>query len=135
MGRKRLLKHLTWLMFFIFIMSMLDATFYWASLFWWFDMIMHTSGGLWVGLFFFYAITWLYPTISTKKLFWYSLLLMLGIGIGWEVYEAYLDSIVTYTYFTGDSLSDIFFDTVGFVIAFAYYTKVIAPMGINRLKS
>lgn len=135
MERKKLLKHLIFLMFFIFILNYLDSIFYWGSLFWYFDIITHTLGGLWVGLFFFYFYLRAFPDITTKRLFWYSLVSTIVIGLFWEIYEAYLDSIVSYTYFTGDSLADMFFDTFGFMLAFGYYVKAIMPQGGNKVKS
>src|SRR3989344_6115892 len=52
MDRKKFFKRIVYLIFFIFIVHFFANKFYWYSSIWYFDIIMHFLGGLWVGLFF-----------------------------------------------------------------------------------
>ena len=99
--------------------------FYWYSAVWYFDMIMHFSGGLWVGLT---AIWLLFGQKSYLDLSFILKILssVLLIGICWELFE-----IIFYNYIAQnpfnilDTVSDLFFDLVGGLFAILYFGKRI----------
>ena len=84
-------------------------------------MIMHFLGGFWIGLTSFYIFS---PQNISGKLIFKILLLVLCIGIGWEVYEILVNDILAQNSFDFlDTLSDIFFDLSGGLCAMLYLWK------------
>lgn len=134
MIQKRLLKHLTFLMFFIFLANFFILKFYWYSLVWYLDIIMHLLGGLWVGLFFLYILSrrsrLYFSTSLVLKLVFYSLI----VGIIWELYELRLNIISSTSFNLGDTLSDILFDLLGLVVSLFYYFKIIMSEWKNKVQ-
>ena len=123
MNSKRFLIRLVSLIIFIFLLNFLALKFYWYSSIWYFDMIMHFLGGLWLGLISIYLFS---PTFresfleSTFKV----LLAVLFIGAGWEVFEILIDVFITKNSLNIlDSTSDIFFDLAGGLSAIFYFLK------------
>lgn len=85
-----------------------------------------------MGLLYFYFFQ---PKKLNSKLIFNVLLLVLVIGVGWEVFEALVDKVVTQNPLNvPDTLSDIFFDLLGGVIATFYFSKKIMPSNENRLQ-
>ncbi|MEK7219334.1 MAG: hypothetical protein AAB687_01505 [Patescibacteria group bacterium] len=125
MNRKKLLIRVFLLIFSILIVNYLAEKFYWYSAVWYFDMIMHFSGGLWVGLT---AIWLLFGQKSYLDLSFILKILssVLLIGICWELFE-----IIFYNYIAQnpfnilDTVSDLFFDLVGGLFAILYFGKRI----------
>jgi hypothetical protein len=99
---------------------------YWTV--WWFDMLMHLLGGIWVGaiiLWFFYESG--FVKNFTYKKYQAFLLAFVGtllVGIFWEVFEI-VGGIIKLPTDTMDSLSDLVMDLVGAVVAFLYFDRVI----------
>ena len=121
MDRKKLIKLLTYLIFFILVINFFANKFYWYSSIWYFDMIMHFLGGFWIGLTSFYIFS---PQNISGKLIFKILLLVLCIGIGWEVYEILVNDILAQNSFNFlDTFSDIFFDLSGGLCAMLYLWK------------
>lgn len=111
----------------IFFVNTLAIKFYWYSLVWWFDMPMHFLGGLWVGLAA--SFVWLYSgwiTPPKNVLLGTILTLLISvflIGFLWEVYEFAVQYMIPQGGVLAnplDSLSDIFFDCAGGVVALLY---------------
>lgn len=108
--------------------------FHWYWKFWWFDMIMHTLGGLFVGSF---ALQYYFlrkhsasqALVSQKSfVFLLSLASIFVIGVGWELFEFSIDKFITLSrHDPVDTASDLFFDVVGSIIAvfifFLVYNK------------
>ena len=118
MDRKKFIKPLIYLIFFILVINFLGNKFYWYSSVWYFDMIMHFLGGFWVGLAYFYIFS---PQSISLKLIFKILLAVLFIGIGWEVYEILVNDILAQNPFDFlDTLSDIFFDLFGGLCVILY---------------
>lgn len=135
MDRKKLLKHLVFLVFFIFIADFLARSFYWYSLIWYFDMIMHFSGGLWVGLVSLYFFPSRYFSSVNFSSTLRVLLCVLFIGVSWEVFELLVDKVVAQNPFNAlDALSDVFFDLSGGAVAVLYFLKTIMPVSKNGVQ-
>lgn len=123
MDRKKLAKRLIYLIFFILVVNFLANKFYWYSAISYFDMFMHFLGGFWLGLFFLY----LFPTKENYSIFILKMLLfILLIGVGWEVFEILVNDVLVKNPFNYlDTISDIFFDLFGGVMAGLYFFKRI----------
>ena len=93
---------------------------FWYWKFWWFDIMMHFLGGLWVGL----MSLWLYyfsgfnshPRKEKKFVFLFSIISVLTIGIGWEVFEVLIQSNLSNGYWV-DTTQDLIMDTLGALTA------------------
>lgn len=121
MDRKRFLKQLAIFIFLILAVNFLANKLYWYSSLWWFDMVMHFSGGVWVGLFGLYLLE--PETISLASVFKILLFVFL-IGVAWEVFESFVDKVITQNSFNIlDTSSDIFFDLTGGLCAILYIWK------------
>ena len=121
MNRKNLLKHLVFLMFFIFVLDLVGVSLYWDYSTWWFDMVLHFFGGFWVGLFFIYVF---YIRKQILKPFFHIIIFVLLIGILWELFEFYANNYIGKSPFDIiDTLSDIFFDLSGGLCAILYLWK------------
>lgn len=97
--------------------------FHWYWKFHWFDMIMHTLGGIWVGSF----TLWYYflrkknssiPAPNKPFVLVLSLASISVIGVGWELFEFSVDTLITLSQHDPvDTASDLFFDAVGSILA------------------
>lgn len=116
----------------VVLISFLNALafqFYWYWKFWWFDMVMHTLGGLFVGSFglwyYFFRKTIRtndssLPTKTAALLV--SFIAVAVIGIGWELFELSVDKFIAFSrHDPVDTASDLFFDTLGSVIALPFF--------------
>jgi hypothetical protein len=98
---------------------------YWR--FWWFDIVMHFLGGLWVGL----SALWIYYFSGfikeTKKdssfIFLLSFLSVLVVGLGWEVFEFIIEVEFSSLYISDTSL-DLIMDILGGIIASLMVLKI-----------
>lgn len=124
MNSKKLIKLLAILAVAIFSVNLLANKFYWYYSIWYFDMIMHFWGGFWVGLLSIYIFP---PEGSiTKSSFLKVLLFTLIIGLGYEVFEVIFYNIIGQMVFSPlDTISDVFFDLSGGVLAILYFLKRI----------
>jgi uncharacterized membrane protein YjdF len=117
-------------MFFIFITDLLAQHFYWYFSIWYFDMIMHFLSGLWVGLFF----TWFFGDKVESKIVIKTVLFVLLVGVLWEVFEFFTKNYMGGDPFdTFDTLSDVFFDLLGAIVAVFYFLKRIMPKSANTV--
>lgn len=101
---------------------------YWK--FWWFDIMMHFLGGLWVG----FSSLWFYYLTKEDKVkresflfaLWVSFVGIVLIGLGWEVFEFFIKINMSDKYIYDTSL-DIFMDMIGAFVAtvlfFNFYKK------------
>ena len=119
-------------MFSIFGANYLALKFYWYSSIWYFDMIMHSLGGFWVGMFFiwFFSIEDL-PFFSFSlavidfKLILKTVLFILFIGISWELFEFFVFNQLGHDPFNIlDTISDLCFDLAGGFLALFYFYKI-----------
>lgn len=120
-------------MVFMFVTDMVATKFFLYYSISWFDMMMHFLGGLWVGLFFI----WFFPPkdtsfVSIVKIF----LFVLFVGILWEFFELYVNNFLARMSFNPrDTLSDIFFDLGGGLLAVLYLFKSgVMPKSSNKVQ-
>ncbi len=86
----------------------LERYYYW--IFWWYDIILHTLGGLWVGV----VTIWLGRRLEQPTGLTRLLVITLAVGVMWELYE--LGFGLTWTSKAGyleDTGLDLFFDLAG----------------------
>ncbi len=131
MNAKKFLIRLLLLILSIFLLNYLAMSFYWYSSIWYFDMIMHFLGGIWLGL----AFIWLFKIEKISfKLILKIILGVLLISILWEVFEIILDKNITGNSFnTLDTISDISFDLAGGFFAVLYFLRKIMSIKKNTL--
>lgn len=97
---------------------------YWR--FWWFDVLTHFLGGLWIAISFlwlFFQSGFVNVAKNNKN---YSLAVALLssfiIGIMWEIFEYYFGIAVTdASNYTIDTVTDISLDVVGGIIAYCFF--------------
>jgi len=131
MKSKKLSIRLLVLIFSIFVLNYLAMGFHWYSSIWYFDMPMHFLGGLWLGLISIYLFS--FKDFSFQSILKISLIVLL-IGIGWEIFEVLIDNFITQSSFDFvDTMSDLFFDVLGGLFAVWYFTKLIMPIEKNKL--
>ncbi len=120
--RAKIFKTAAFLVVSIFFLNFLAMKFYLYYSIWYFDMIMHFLGGVWLGFF----VAWMllqgddkfprsYHAFAGKVLAG-----VIFLGVGWELYEAFVDYYLTsdLSRFTSiDTLSDIICDTSGGILA------------------
>ena len=115
----------------IAILNFYAYRFHWYWEFWWFDIVMHTLGGIWVASF----ALWLRyfrslaeePITSPKKvsIFILALVAVYVIGGGWELFEFSLDKFITFKiHDAANTASDLFFDGVGSIVGAILFLSV-----------
>lgn len=86
-------------------------------------MPMHFMGGFFIGLLWMFVFP---PKDLSFKSILKIILGVLFIGILWEVFEVFLNNYTVQNPFDMiDTLSDIFFDFVGGIFSFFYFSKRI----------
>jgi uncharacterized membrane protein YjjP (DUF1212 family) len=99
---------------------------YWTV--WWFDIIMHFSAGFCVAMAA--VLVWQYfldKNISLRKSVFVSFLVVLIVGLSWEVFETYFDIAMIsdgYSYVT-DTISDLILDISGGILGAIYSHRVL----------
>ena len=91
---------------------------YWK--FWWFDILMHFLGGLWIGLIslWFYFLSG-YVKYTKKRItfiFVLSSVSVLVVGIAWELFELLVEFDFSSEYLF-DTISDLILDILGALTA------------------
>lgn len=89
--------------------------------FWWYDIMLHFLGGLWVALMFqWYAhkerrMVFIIPTI----------LVVIVVGTGWELFEVMIGS-PREANFAFDTSLDILMDVLGGIVGYAWASYLLA---------
>jgi hypothetical protein len=84
---------------------------------------MHFLGGFWVGILGLYFFGT--EPISLRIIFKIVLLVVI-VGIGWEIFEACTDTALSKNPFNAlDSVSDVLLDIAGGTVALLHYIKRI----------
>jgi len=92
-------------------------------------MIMHFLGGFWIGLLVLYFLA---TKVLSFGLVFKTLLIVLVVGIGWEIFEILVNEVVAQNPLDFlDIASDIFFDVTGGVFAILYFSKRIMLHRVN----
>lgn len=110
----------------IFFINYFAMKFHWYSIVWWFDMPMHTLGGIWVALASLFVYRFRRTTVEDifkpRMIFVIALLSVLIIGLLWEIFEFGMENIGTVDLANPiDSLSDLCFDLAGGIIGALYF--------------
>src|SRR3989344_3934503 len=95
MPRATLLSHLAILICIIAALQITATYFYLYWIFWWYDIFMHLLGGAFVGLLvlwlrFFSGYFGIHLPDSKASVFFFTTVLVLIIGVGWEAFERVL---------------------------------------------
>ncbi len=136
MDTKILFKRLAYLIAFIFIANFIANKFHWYYTIWWFDMLMHFTGGVWLGLVLIWFLNkrgsslYLDFALIGKVIAW-----VLLIGLLWEVFEFYFINYVAGNGFDKlDTLSDLLFDLSGGFLVALYFSHKDAIGGANKVE-
>ncbi len=124
MDRKKFYTRTAMLLFLIFILNSLAEKYHLYYSVWYFDMMMHFLGGLWLGLF---AIWFLATSDFSIKSVLNIAIGVLLIGISWEIFEfIFLNMYAKISFDLMDTVSDIFFDLSGGFTAIVYFfTRIV----------
>jgi len=100
--------------------------FHWYWRFYWFDTIMHTSGGILVSTL---ALGWVF--VNRKNVFGKTLAFAVAfaaisvIGVGWELFEYHFGRFVLFgPHNPVDTAKDLIFDGVGTIIGVLIFLKL-----------
>ena len=127
MSRNKLLTRLAFLIFLILALHLGATVFYWYSSLWWFDMLLHFLGGVWL----FLALVWLLGIreFNFKSIF-KIMFLLLVVGVLWELYEIVVNDTITRNPFNLlDTSLDLFFDLLGGAVAMLFFRKTMPIKG------
>jgi hypothetical protein len=130
--KKRVLPaSIAWLAVIVFIINLAAMKFFWYYSISWFDMFMHSLGGFWLGLFFF----WLIPVrIVSLKFILQAMGGVLLVGIFWEIFELFTQQYIAGNPFSlPDTISDLFFDLAGGFLALIYSFRKVSPASGNKV--
>lgn len=111
------------------ILHILAEKFYLYWVFWWFDILMHFLGGVWVGflaLWFLFFSGFVYKNINSPskvKIFLMTIATVILVGALWEVFEFYAGLMLFEPNYSFDTSLDMVMDTLGGVFAFIYGRK------------
>lgn len=131
MKSKKLLIRIVFLILIIFLLNYLAMKFYWYSSIWYFDMLMHFFGGVWIGFASIYLFS---PKNNSFGPILKILLIVLFVGVGWEIFEILINEIITKNSFNFlDTFSDLFFDLAGGTFAVFYSLRKIVFFNKNTL--
>ncbi|MBU0722647.1 hypothetical protein KJ973_01695 [Patescibacteria group bacterium] len=101
---------------------------YWRL--WWFDIVMHFLGGVWIGS----ATLWVYYLSNRFKnipenrrcipyVYGLVVVIIIVIGIFWELFEFSFDTLIIFHKLNSwtDTISDIVFAVIGAIITTKYF--------------
>jgi uncharacterized membrane protein YjdF len=111
----------------IVVANSVASLLHWYYFVWWFDMPMHFLGGFFTALigmtlgFRFFRATY---QVNPNKAILLIVLLVVIIGVGWELYELVVQNISGTRLVTAlDSVSDVFFDLAGGLTALIIFVR------------
>lgn len=109
----------------ILILHLLAYQFYWYASMWWFDMLMHTLGGVFLGLIGGVLLSRYISSAHTATIFGTILLFVFIVGFGWEVFEYVVQALIKTTSIANipDSISDLLCDLSGGVISIYFVLR------------
>lgn len=122
-GRKKTFVWLTALLYVITALHVAALYFFWYWSIWWYDILMHTLGGVWVGgVALFLFSTDRFSGFPTRvPLFQYILpfLIVVAVGFLWESYEFSVDTLIAPDPQNDllDTVADMGADVVGALLA------------------
>ncbi len=99
----------------IFLINTLAHVFYWYVSIWWFDMLMHTIGGVFVAFVCSMITFKQIESLPFRELFIVIALMVFIVGLAWEYYEYVVQYYVRGVQLASipDSVSDLICDMIG----------------------
>lgn len=134
--KQDLFRKLAYLIIFIFIANFLANKFYWYYSIWWFDMLMHFIGGVWLGLVF----VWFFKKREVSlhldfPLIFKSIAWVLLVGILWEVFEFYfINYVAGQSFDRADTISDLLLDLSGGILVVLYFSHLTTISETNNVE-
>ncbi len=128
MPRERLLRFLATLVLIVALLHIGATVFYLYWTLWWYDMVVHFLGGVFIGLLtlwmvFFSEYLGTHRMSSRATVLIIMLLGTLGIGIGWEIFERLLGHTWSVEGYWLDTGIDLFLDSAGGLVGFFFFMK------------
>lgn len=121
--RHKLLKRAAFLGIFIFLINLIGMKLHWYSSIWYFDILLHTAGGFFLGLLFFLIFS--FKNLKLQNIF-LTLLFIFLFGIFWELFEViFFNKIAQNPFLITDTFFDLFFDLLGGMLSIFYFSKRI----------
>lgn len=126
MSRVRLLHILALLVCAIAVLHIAATIFYLYWEFWWYDMLLHFLGGMFIGLLvlwlrFFSGYISTPAFLSARHAFLFTLFWLVVIGIGWEAFERALGHTWSLEGYWLDTSIDVALDIIGGVVGFLFF--------------
>jgi hypothetical protein len=98
--------------------------YYWSI--WWYDIMMHFLGGLWVAFFVLWFNSWIPLPISPNTLL-RVVVAVIFVGILWEVYELVFGmTFVSDDGYFIDTIQDFIMDTLGGIVGWFITRRFIS---------
>lgn len=108
----------------IAFLQLLAATYYLYWEFWWYDIMMHLLGGLFIGLSFLWVLYFEVPHIKNRiPVFATTFFVVLVVGIAWEVFE-YVTGMYNAKNYNIDTTLDLAMDMVGMMGAYLLFKRI-----------
>lgn len=119
MNEKKALFALTGLIYVIAALHIAALYFFWYWSIWWYDIMMHTLMGFWIGSMTLIIASRKIDTGGNFIRFGLPILVAFIIGILWEMFEWHIDRFVIVRFQTDiiDTLSDLASDIAGGLMA------------------
>jgi hypothetical protein len=116
--KKRLIRKALSIVVGLFLFNLLAYQFYWYASIFWYDMVMHTAGGVFLALLLGSHFHKQLYKMTMKESIVVLLLGVFIIGLGWEYFEYIVQVIVKPVSFAdfADSISDVICDMIGGII-------------------
>lgn len=107
----------------ISVLHFIATTFYWYLVIPWFDMAMHTLGGIFLAMFGATLFSGSVQRSSSAQNFFLLLSIVFIVGFGWEIFEYIVQFVIRGSVQLAnvpDSISDMVCDVVGGILGFFF---------------
>ena len=109
----------------IALMHQIGMAYHWYLYFWWFDVVLHFLGGIWIGgmTLWFYFLTGTKKNVTTNvHVFVIAGITVLIIGVAWEIFQIVIfTGVIDEDGYMFDTISDLILDTLGGLTAAGYF--------------
>ena len=109
----------------IALLQFLATTFFLYWVWWWFDIVMHFLGGVFIGSSMLWLIRYEVPVSIRHRIpiFLTTFLGVLAVGVLWEVFE-YVTGLYAAVNYTLDTTLDLAMDIVGMLLAYLVLNRL-----------
>ena len=123
MTRKKLFSRAGYLVGGIFALNMLADLFFWYDTIWWFDILMHFLGGLFVSMLIIWLFYQMFVRFPKRIVFLYVVLGVLIIALSWELFEFSVWTVFDLKEIIDmqDSIADVVMGCLGSVLGAQYF--------------